>query len=233
LRHWLPRSGRLKPLKKIVPEQMFVEGEVPVNQQDLAITLAVFCYINLRGLRRMGVVLSSWDIQCYVHMWRYAGYVLGIRDELLPVTLEDQEQFMLCSMLHQGAPDKIPVGPLQKFISAFSERANRDSFGMMPATMIQTFLEQMTRHLNGVEYLGKSGIEDHGDHHWTVRLIRALGWSFGTVLPRLPFMETALFKLHTSRVRAALRKRGTPLGHGAGTGDGVNEEQVGQPRSNL
>merc|ERR1719336_1780136 len=108
LRHWLPRSGRLDPLKRLVPQSIYVEGEVPINQQDLAITLAVFCYINLRSLRRMGVVLSSWDIKCYVHLWRYAGYVLGIVDELLPKSLEDQEEFMLCSMLHQGVPEMIP-----------------------------------------------------------------------------------------------------------------------------
>merc|ERR1712039_9186 len=116
----------------------------------------------------------------------------------LLVTLEDQEQFMLCSMLHQGAPEKIPVGPIQNFISAFSARTNKESFGMIPAHLVQTFLEQMARHLNGKEYLGDCGIEDYGDQHWTVRLIRALGWGFGTMLPRLPLMESALFKLHTS-----------------------------------
>lgn len=230
LRHWLPRSGRLQPLRSIVPEHMYVEGEVPVNQQDLAITLAVFCYINLRSLRRMGVVLSSWDIKCYVQMWRYAGYVLGIVDDLLPETLEDQEEFMLCSMLHQGAPDLIRGGPLKDFIRAFSSKANRNSYGILPTNIVQTFLEQMTRHLNGIDYVSLD-TENLGDRHWTVRLIRALGWSFGTVLPRLPFMETALFHLHTSQIRKALKKRGTPTGHAAGSGKNIWDVQG--PRSRL
>merc|ERR1712070_737856 len=106
-RHWLPRSGRLRNMKKMVPDHVYVDGEVPINQQDLAITLGTFCYINLRSLRRMGVVLSDYDIQCYVHMWRYAGHVLGICEDLCPKSIEDQEEFMLCSMLHQGVPDNI------------------------------------------------------------------------------------------------------------------------------
>jgi hypothetical protein len=230
LRHWLPRSGRLDKLKRIVPGNIWVEGEVPVNQQDLAITLAVFCYINLRSCRRMGVVLSSHDINAYVQMWRYAGFVLGIKEELLPERLEDQEEFMLCSMLHQGVPEIIPGKPVKEFIYAFSARANRRTFGMVPAGTVQTFLEQMTRFMNGEDVVQTMEIEDFGESHWSVRLIRALGWSFGTFLPRnVPFMESALYHLHTSRVRAELRRRGTPIGHGAGTGPDL----AMTPRSKL
>lgn len=224
LRHWLPRSGRLEPLKKIVPKRIYVQGEVPINQQDLAITLAVFCYINLRSLRRMSIVLSSWDIKCYVHMWRYAGYVLGIVDDLLPETLEDQEEFMLCSMIHQGVPDEVEAKPVKDFISAFSKAGSKGSRGLLPQSMLQVFLEQMTRHMNGMDYISTWGIEDCGERHWAVLLIRSLGWCIGTVLPRLPYMESALARLHAGRLRTKLRRRGTPTGHGAGTGEGVDEE---------
>jgi len=47
LRHWLPRSGRLAKHREMVRSHIYVEGEVPLNQQDLAITLGIFCYINL------------------------------------------------------------------------------------------------------------------------------------------------------------------------------------------
>jgi hypothetical protein len=39
LRHWLPRSGRLDAHRKLVPPHVYQEGEVPLNQHDLAITL--------------------------------------------------------------------------------------------------------------------------------------------------------------------------------------------------
>jgi hypothetical protein len=106
LRHWLPRSGRLDTHRKLVPPHVYYEGEVPLNQHDLAITLGIFCYLNLRSLRRMSVILSHEDIEAHVHMWRYAGHVLGIEEELLPRSLEDQEEFMLASMLHQGREER-------------------------------------------------------------------------------------------------------------------------------
>ena len=62
----------------------------------------------------MGVVLRSSDIKAYVAMWRYAGHVLGIDHDILPETLEMQEDFMLASMLHQGASGnfrQIPFPP--------------------------------------------------------------------------------------------------------------------------
>jgi len=226
LRNWLPRSGRLKPHRSMVPENVYVEGEVPINQQDLAITLGVFCYINLRSLRRMGVVLSDYDVQCYVHMWRYAGHVLGICNELLPKTIEDQEEFMLCSMIHQGSPDTIPGHGTKKFIDAFVEQANKQSKGIIPFQQLQTFLYQMTRYLNGVDYTTGMQIENLGNWHWSVCLIRSLGFAFGTVLPRMPLGEEALFRWNTRMVRKELARRGTPTGHGAGTGSDISGSDI-------
>jgi hypothetical protein len=199
-----------------------VEGEVPINQQDLAITLGVFCYINLRSLRRMGIRFSSSDIDCYVQMWRYAGYVLGIESDLLPVTLEDQEEFMLASMLHQGVPDNIPEEKTKQFIQAFSDEFSGKSKGIVPASVLQTYLVQMVRYLNGNDYTSGMHIEDLGDYHWTVLLTKFLGITFGDIVPNwVPFGETLLFNLHKNGLRETLRRRGTPTGHGAGTGKDI------------
>jgi len=230
LRHWLPLSGRLAPHRDMVPESVYVEGEVPINQQDLAITLAIFCYTNLRSLRLMNVILSASDIDAYVHMWRYAGYVLGIGEDLLPVSLEDQEEFMLCSMLHQGKPDWINGRETKKFIDVFAKNANTQSRGIIPFDKVQTFLHQMTRYLNGNDYVVGMDIEDLGDDHWTVRFIRTMGFLFGTALPRnVPLGEAALFHWNTFQVRRGLRQRGTPIGHAAGSGADVSA----QARSRL
>lgn len=192
--------------------------------QDLAITLAVFCYINLRSLRRMGVVLSEYDISCYVHMWRYAGYVLGICDELLPTTIEDQEEFMLCSMLHQGSPDTIPGKDTKKFIDAFVAQFSKGSKGLVPFNQMQTFLYQMTVYLNGRDYTTGMQIDDLGNWHWSVCLIRTLGFMFGTVMPRLPLGEELLFRLNSGMVKKELARRGTPTGHAAGTGSDISSD---------
>lgn len=217
LRHWLPRSGRLEPHRRMVG-QVYVEGEVPINQQDLAITLAVFCYINLRSLRRMGVVLRSGDIQAYVHMWRYAGWVLGIDEEFLPESVEAQEEFMLASMLHQGQPNIIPKAKTLSFIGEFAKDTSKNTRGLLPEASMNTFLQQLIVHLNGNENVAGVGIEDLGESHWSIRVAKAVGFLYCTVLPRLPLGESVLFRLHSGAVQAALRQRGTPVGHAAGSG---------------
>lgn len=224
LRHWLPKSGRLKAHKKLVPRQVYVDGEIPINQHDLAITLGVFCYINLRSLRRMGISLSQEDIQSYVHMWRYAGHVLGIQEDLLPLNLEDQEEFMLASMLHQGHPETIPEIPTKKFVDAFAIETNNKTYGLLPFSMVQTYLYQMIRYLNGDDYITGMNIENLGDGHWSVRLTRSLGFLFGTLLPKIPFGESLLFWIHTRNIRKQLQLRGTPVGHAAGSGSDIRSK---------
>eukprot|EP00451_Oxyrrhis_marina_P003532 CAMPEP_0204276970 /NCGR_PEP_ID=MMETSP0468-20130131/29033_1 /ASSEMBLY_ACC=CAM_ASM_000383 /TAXON_ID=2969 /ORGANISM="Oxyrrhis marina" /LENGTH=423 /DNA_ID=CAMNT_0051253679 /DNA_START=26 /DNA_END=1297 /DNA_ORIENTATION=+ len=229
LRNWLPRSGRLQRLPEIVPSRILVEGEVPINQQDLAITLGVFCYINLRSMRRMNIILSSQDIVAYVQMWRYAGYVLGIHNDLLPETLEAQEEFMLASMLHQGVPDFIDGDATKKFINTFAQAANTGTKGLLSFERVQDFLFQMIVYLNGAEHTTGMEIEDKGDTHWSVRFVRTFGFLFGTAMPRLPLGETALFHLHQFGIRRQQRLRGTPVGHGAGTGADVSRSVGTRP----
>ena len=224
LRYWLPKSGRLEPHRSLVPEHVYVEGEVPINQHDLAITLGIFCYLNLRSLRRMGIVLSKDDIECYVAMWRYAGYVLGIEESLLPTSLEDQEEFMLASMLHQGVPDYVDGEGIKGFIGAFAKAGSESVWGLVPESTLNTYLQQMTRYLNGEEYVTGMEIDNLGDSHWSVLVTWTFGYFMGTIIPRLPLGERLLFNLHTSRIRRALRERGEPTGHMPGTGKDISGE---------
>merc|ERR1712226_399919 len=76
--------------------------EVPVNQHDLAITLATFGYVNLRSMRRLGIGFTHKDVDAFIHMWRYVGWVQGIQEELLPDSFADQQEFFLASLLMTG-----------------------------------------------------------------------------------------------------------------------------------
>merc|ERR1719174_300550 len=78
------------------------EEEVPVNQHDLAITLGLFGYINLRNLRRLGVRFSHSDVDSFMHLWRYVGWSLGIDEDLLPRDFADQQEFFLASTKMMG-----------------------------------------------------------------------------------------------------------------------------------
>ena len=219
------------------------QGELPLNQQDLAITLGIFCYLNLRSLRRMGVVLSSGDIVAYTAMWRYAGHVLGIEDALCPTSLEQQEEFMLASMLHQGAPQHISAANTKEFIGAFARQFAKP-LPFIGANTMQEFFEQVTMHLNGMDYITGMQLENKGGGHWAVKLTKFLGFSVGTLFTRftLGVGEELLFRLHTWGIRRELSRRGVPTGHAAGTGQDISnkvatghehEQQQAVPSSKL
>lgn len=58
------------------------DTKTPINQADLAITLALFGYLNLRSLALLGVYLAEEDVTSFMLMWRYVGYVLGIEEDV-------------------------------------------------------------------------------------------------------------------------------------------------------
>lgn len=55
----------------------------PVNQEDYASTLLMFCHVYLRAVRRLGVTVSDREERSVHHMFRWVGKVMGVREELL------------------------------------------------------------------------------------------------------------------------------------------------------
>jgi hypothetical protein len=56
----------------------------PINQEDMAGTNLAFSLIAIRGLRKLGFVISHSDASAYVAMWNYIGRLGGVNSELLP-----------------------------------------------------------------------------------------------------------------------------------------------------
>lgn len=51
---------------------------VPISQTDLASTLALFDATVLLGSRTLGVRVTREESRAYMHLWKYAGYLLGV-----------------------------------------------------------------------------------------------------------------------------------------------------------
>jgi hypothetical protein len=60
---------------------------VPINQEDLLGTLMSFSWVVFESLARAGVRVSEADAASYLHAWNVVGFLLGIREDLLPVDL--------------------------------------------------------------------------------------------------------------------------------------------------
>lgn len=176
--------------------------EVPINQQDLAITLGLFGYTNVRSLMQLGVTLERDEIDSFLLLWRYAGHVLGIDEKLLPTTIEEQQAFFLASLKHQARPDKLSE-QVKCVLDEVALSANRQT--RIPYGVAQTFLHQITRYLSGNDYVTGMKIEDKGDY-WGIRLFRGLGRVFSLIHRHVPGGERLLYAAGAHAFRRELAK---------------------------
>ncbi|QRK08274.1 DUF2236 domain-containing protein [Archangium violaceum] len=78
----------------------------PINQLDMAGTMLLFSLVAVDGLRRLGVQLSPDESEDLMHLWRYNGYVMGVREELLSATEHEARALWELITTTQAPPDE-------------------------------------------------------------------------------------------------------------------------------
>lgn len=177
--------------------------EVPINQHDLAITLGLFGYLNVRSLGRLGVTLRDEDVESYIHMWRYGGYLLGIEDELLPDSIDDQQAFFLASLKHQAQPEKLSPATKRVLDNVAQTFSGGETF-VYPH--LRQFLHQCCRYLSGNEYVTGMEIDDLGDDYWGLRLLRGLGRVQSAIFLSSPLGAKALYRIGRANYAEFLKR---------------------------
>jgi len=77
-----------------------VDG-IPINQEDMIVTQLAFSIVVLMGLERARLLgcVSHADMCDYIHLWRYIGHLVGIReDRNFHMTTPEAAQSMLESI---------------------------------------------------------------------------------------------------------------------------------------
>jgi len=69
----------------------WAQAGMPINQEDMAYTLQTFSWVGVRGLRTLGLGLNAREEEAIIHCWRVAGHHMGIRDDLVPATVEESK----------------------------------------------------------------------------------------------------------------------------------------------
>jgi hypothetical protein len=64
-------------------------GSAILSQEDLASATLGFALRTIDALPRLGIVLTADEKEAIFHTWKFMGYLLGLRDELLPVDVAD------------------------------------------------------------------------------------------------------------------------------------------------
>jgi hypothetical protein len=77
----------------------------PINQVDMAGTTLLFSLVLVDGLRMLGLRIDREDCEDVLHLWRIAGWVLGVEQELLFATEPEARVFWELLEATQEPPD--------------------------------------------------------------------------------------------------------------------------------
>jgi len=78
---------------------------VPINQADMAVTALLFSHGFATFVRKLGVQLNRQEEEDLLHLWRYAGYLMGVREELLCATVDEAAQLAELIDVIDAGPD--------------------------------------------------------------------------------------------------------------------------------
>lgn len=81
------------------------EWGLPINQHDMAATAMLFSLVFIDGIRILGVHPSPREVEDVLHLWRYAGWLMGVHPELAWSTEREGRRFMELVRETQGPPD--------------------------------------------------------------------------------------------------------------------------------
>ncbi|TCP57277.1 uncharacterized protein DUF2236 [Tamaricihabitans halophyticus] len=78
----------------------------PINQVQTVGTLLLFSKVFLLGTRALGIRYTAKERAAILHLWRYVGWLMGVTDELLPVTEKDCWRLLWLLDATEFSPDE-------------------------------------------------------------------------------------------------------------------------------
>jgi ER-bound oxygenase mpaB/B'/Rubber oxygenase, catalytic domain len=104
-------SIRVRLVHALVRRHLLASGEwdpawgVPISAAGgFATTIGGFFIVPVRAMRDLGVRFSPSEREAIAHLWRWVGYVMGVPEDLLPVSARQAEERVDAALPHGGAP---------------------------------------------------------------------------------------------------------------------------------
>lgn len=95
---------------------------LPINMTDLASTLGLFDAVVLLGVRALGVPVSRQDSRDVMHLWKYVGWLMGVRDEYLVDSERERHRINYHILLAQAGLSEAGPQLTQALVAAQRER---------------------------------------------------------------------------------------------------------------
>lgn len=121
---------------------------LPINQEDLAITLCSFSISALDGLARFGVEVSKEQQEAYIHVWAAIGEMLGLVPELLPSNVADARKLERAILEHQSGPSLAGQTLTSALVQFGQKTLKLPQLQLAPESLIRYLSgEQISEHL--------------------------------------------------------------------------------------
>lgn len=78
---------------------------VPVNQIDMVATYLGFCVVMLGGLRQLGIPVAPRESKAVMHLWAYAGWLMGVDERWLVFSEKDGIVLLAHTFMTQSRSD--------------------------------------------------------------------------------------------------------------------------------
>ncbi|GAB91177.1 oxygenase MpaB family protein [Gordonia rhizosphera] len=147
------------------------EWGLPINQTDLASTLNLFSGALMMGVRALGVPISKDDSRALMHLWKYAGWLIGVDEDWLFDDERDQHQLSYAILLSQS--DVTDAGA--QLAGALVDVQSDLHYKFAHDASARYTRERLLSMLEG--FLGPHGMRD-------LLLPRRLPWAFGIAWAR-------------------------------------------------
>ncbi|MBO0948782.1 oxygenase MpaB family protein [Fibrella forsythiae] len=117
-----------------------MEWGLPVCQEDMVGTIGSFGYIVLRGLRKMGVAMTSEEEDDYLHHINVVGYLNGVAEELLPQNLREAYHLDKLISQRQFRSSDAGTGLTKALLDTIGKQAGSDNARNLAAAQMRFFL---------------------------------------------------------------------------------------------
>jgi hypothetical protein len=176
------------------------QNGLPINQEDMVATQLAFSTNVLDAVQFMTGRLTRQDQEAYLHLWRYIGHLIGVREEYNPCTTMERAKNTLDVMIaHLMHPDARSGEVARNVLRAVSWRNLYAGISWSYAMH-----SEMARLLMGNPMADALGIERFPLH----RIYAYLTWGFIYVFTNVsaPFISTWVSTFLLQAMRAQVNR---------------------------
>ncbi|HEX6095674.1 MAG TPA: oxygenase MpaB family protein [Thermoanaerobaculia bacterium] len=129
------------------------ENGQPISQLELLHTLMTFSHVVLRSFDVWQCGLTPYQHESYIHIWNVAGFLLGIRPELLPRSAADAARIFETIKERHAAPtpegERLGRALIGFWESLFPEMVRAEAVELMQY-VVSTLISPETAKINGL-----------------------------------------------------------------------------------